>query len=129
MLLFFFPDPFQRAGSILIMLAMAYLTRRFQRRRAKATMAQNEMAACPSIDAYRMALDAQLEFYRGLLPFAGVLPGIALFLFGAIRSEPDAWPYGLAAVVLLLAGMVNGCRIHLPQVRRILAQRRELDAL
>jgi hypothetical protein len=128
-LLFFFPDAFQRAGSILIMLAMGYLTRRLQLRRAKATTAQSEIAARPSIDAYRAALDAQLEFYRALLAFAAVVPGVGLFIFGAIRSEPEAWPFGLATVVLLLAGMANGCRMHLPHARRLLEQLRELDAL
>lgn len=119
----------QVAGCIWIMVAMGWFARRLWTGLRRAEWASEDMLARPSIDAFRASLESRWEFYRLLLSFGAVLPGVALYLIGALIRQPDAAiMVGLVAAVIVAAS-ANGFRIHLPQARAIREQMAELDRL
>ena len=119
----------QAAGCIWIMLAMGWFARRLWMGLRRTERASEEMLARPSIDAFRAALESRWQFYRSLLLFGAVLPGVAMFLIGTFLAEPDSASWVATTGALVIAAIVNGFRIHTPKARDIRRQLAELDRL
>ena len=119
----------EAAGCLWIMIAMGWFARRLWTGLRSAERAQEEMVARPSIDAFRASLEARLTFYRSLLSFGAVLPGVGLFLIGALIAAPESAVWVAVTGALLVAGVANGFRMHLPRTRDIRKQLSELDQL
>lgn len=119
----------EAAGCIWIMLAMGWFARHLWMGLRSAERAREEMLARPSIDAFRASLESRWEFYRSLLSFGAVLPGVALFLVGALVAEPASASWVAATGTLVIAVIANGFRIHMPKARVIRQQLTELDRL
>jgi hypothetical protein len=119
----------EAAGCIWIMFAMGWFARHLWVGLRSAERASEEMVARPSIDAFRASLESRWVFYRSLLSFGVVLPGVALFLIGAVVAQPASAIWVGVTGALLIAGIANGFRIHMPKARAIRQQLAELDRL
>lgn len=119
----------EAAGCLWIMIAMGWFARRLWKGLRSAERAHEEMVARPSIDALRESLEARWKFYRSLLSFGAVLPGVAMFLIGALVAEPTAATGVAVTGAVLVASIANAFRVHLPKARAIQQQLAELDRL
>jgi hypothetical protein len=93
---FVIPDLIAKLGSLLVVIAMAYLAWQiaFDRRRRRTSRERADASGnINSLDFYRMELSRQRDFHRGVWFWsrAAVLaPGIFVFSIGAIVTFPKA---------------------------------------
>lgn len=129
LLFLFVTNAVEAAGCIWIMLSMGWFARLLSRHLRSAAPTYDETAARPSIDAFRASLASQLGFYKLLLAFGLVLPGVALFVAGILLAQPGAGKAAALTGVVIAAAIANGFRLHLPGARAIQQQLSELDKL
>ena len=128
LLFFFVTNVLQAAGCVWIMLSMGWFARRLWVQ-LRGDRSYEEMLARPSIEADRASLEGRWEVYRSLLSFGAVLPGVALFVAGGLLAEPGSALWVAVTIAVIVAGIANGFRLHLPAARAIRRQLLELDRL
>jgi len=122
--LFLFPNPLMRAGSVLTILAAAFISWHLHRR-GTPSPAPAELGQVTSLDAYRRELVQQRDLLRGvwLWYLAPFVPGFVLFSAGTAKRL--GWGFlGMMAFFLLVfagVGYVN--------YRAALRLQREIDQL
>ncbi|HEY4307652.1 MAG TPA: hypothetical protein VGM82_24470 [Gemmatimonadaceae bacterium] len=129
LLFLFVTNAIQAVGCVWIMLAMGWFARYLWTHLRTSERTRDEMIARPSIDAFRAALNARWTFYRSLLAFGVVLPGVALLIIGGLIAAPGSGKSVAATVVVIVAAIANGFRLHLPNARAVQRQLAELDEL
>ena len=128
-LLLLINNALKSVGCIWIMVGMGCFARRLWTGLRRAERASEDMFARPSIDAFRASLEARWDFYRLMLSFGAVLPGVALILIADLVRHPDSAPTVALVAVLFVAATANAFRIHLPHARAIRQQIADLDRL
>lgn len=104
--LFLFPNPLMRAGSVLTILAAAFISWHLHRR-GTPSLSPAELGQVTSLDSYRRELEQQRDLLRGvwLWYLAPFVPGFVLFSAGAAKRS--AWGFAgmMAFYLLVLAGV------------------------
>jgi hypothetical protein len=125
--LFLFPNPLMRAGSVLTILAAAFISWHLHRN-GTPSMAPEEVGQVTSLDAYRRELVKQRDLLRGvwLWYIAPFLPGFALFSAGTAKRV--GWGFlGTMAFCLLVFAVVG--YLNHRAARRLQREIEQLDEM
>ncbi|MFZ0686581.1 MAG: hypothetical protein WAM89_13630 [Terriglobales bacterium] len=129
-LLFFFPNPLQRLGSLLTVAAMLYMTWQLLARRVREFSSDTDLSRRAT--DYRAELERQRDFHRGWWfwsRLALMLPGLLLFCAGGAVAEPKSLPIYAIIAACFIGVSAIAVPANLRLARKYQSQIDELNAI